>query len=79
MFYLSMLYSFTYETSHAFQMKLFGLLKLFTTQSWPLMTLRKKVFENIVAKGENAGNQHILLLPQSFLPFPKQISIFQPT
>ena len=40
------------------------------------MTLRKKPFENIVGKGENAGNQHFLLFPQCFLSFPKQISIF---
>ena len=26
-------------------------------------------FENIVEKGENAGNQHFLLFPQCFLPF----------
>ena len=32
-------------------------------------------FENIVGKGENAGNQHCLLFPQCFLPFSKQISI----
>ena len=25
--------------------------------------------ENIVGKGENAGNQHFLLFPQSFLHF----------
>ena len=37
----------------------------------------KKAFENIVGKRENAGNQHFLLFPQCFLPFPKQISIFQ--
>ena len=30
--------------------------------------LRKKPFENIVGKGENAGNQHFLLCPQCFLP-----------
>ena len=41
-----------------------------------LTTLRKKPFENIVGKGENAGNQHFLFFPQCFLPFPKQISIF---
>ena len=35
-----------------------------------LTTLKKMLFENIVGKGENAGNQ------QCFLPFPKQISIF---
>ena len=40
------------------------------------MTLRKKPFENIVGKRENNGNQHFLLFPQCFLPFPKQISIF---
>ena len=47
--------------------------KLFTTQSRLLMTLLKEPFENIVGKGENAGNQHFLLCPQCFLPFPKQI------
>ena len=35
--------------------------------------------ENIVGKGENAGNQHFLLFPPGFLPFPKQISIFSVT
>ena len=39
-----------------------------------LMTLGKKTFENIVGKGENAGNQHFLLFPHCFLFFPKQIS-----
>ena len=29
----------------------------------------KKPFENIVGKGENAGNQHFLLFPPCFLPF----------
>ena len=51
--------------------------QLFTTQSRFLTTLIKKHFENIVGKGENAGNQHFLLFPQCFLPFSKQISIFQ--
>ena len=41
-----------------------------------LTTLYKKPFEDIVGKGENAGNQHFLLFPQCFQPFPKQISIF---
>ena len=36
----------------------------------------KESFENIMGKGENAGNQHFLLFPQCFLPFPKQISTF---
>ena len=40
------------------------------------MTLRKKPFENIVGKGENAGNQDFLLFPQCFLLIPKQITIF---
>ena len=31
-------------------------------------------FENIVGKGENAGNQHFLLFPQCFLPFQTQKS-----
>ena len=38
--------------------------------------LKKKPLENIVGKGENAGNQHFHLFPQCFLLFPKQISIF---
>ena len=40
------------------------------------MTLRKKAFENILVKGENAGNQHFLFFPQCFLTFLKQILIF---
>ena len=34
-------------------------------------------FENIEGNGENAGNQHFLLFPQCFLPFPEQISILE--
>ena len=41
------------------------------------MTLKKKTFEKIVGKGENASNQHFLLFLQSFLPVPKHISIIQ--
>ena len=41
------------------------------------MTLRKQPFENIVGKGENAGNQHFLLFPQCFLPFLLQILVFE--
>ena len=40
------------------------------------MSQRKEAFENILGKGENAGNQHFLLLPQCFLPFQKQVLIF---
>ena len=50
------------------------LAQLFTTQ---LTALYRKPLENIVGKGENAGNQHFLLFPQCFLPFPKQIPISQ--
>ena len=32
-----------------------------------------QLFENIVGKGENAGNQHFPLFPQCFIPFPEQI------
>ena len=41
------------------------------------MILRKKAFENIVGKGENADNQHFLLFPQCFLYLPKQFPIFE--
>ena len=41
------------------------------------MTLKKKAFEIIVGKGDNAGNHHFLLFPQCFLSFTKQILIFQ--
>ena len=29
---------------------------------------KKKAFENIVGKGENADNQHFLYFPQCFYP-----------
>ena len=44
-------------------------IELFTTDFQLLTTLKKKSFENIVGKGENAGNQHFLPFPQCFLPF----------
>ena len=50
------------------------------TQSKLLTTLLKKnPFENIVRKGENTGNQHFLLFPQCFLPFPKENCKFSVT
>ena len=55
---------------------LFQRLKLFTTQSRLLTTLYMIPFENIVGKGENATSI-FSFFPQCFLPFPKQISIFQ--
>ena len=48
-----------------------------TTQSLLLKTLAKKPFENIVGKGENAGNQHFLLFPQHFLPNQLHKSSFE--
>ena len=39
------------------------------------MALKKETFENIVRKGENAGNQHFLLVQQCFLPNYRQNSI----
>ena len=38
--------------------------------------LIKSPFENIVGKGENAGNQHFLLFPQCFLPYQGGKSAF---
>ena len=40
------------------------------------MTLTEKTFENTVGQDEKPGNQYFPLYPQCFLPFPKQISIF---
>ena len=34
-----------------------------------------KAFENIVGKGENAGDRHFLLFPQSFLSGQREIVI----
>ena len=39
--------------------------------------LEEETFENIVGKGESAGNQHFLFFRQCFLPYLKQILIFQ--
>ena len=40
------------------------------------MTLKKKSFENIAGKGENAGNQHFLTM---FSTSPKKIVCFSVT
>ena len=45
--------------------------ELFTTPSRLLTTLSEKILENIEEKGENAGNQHLLLFPQCFQPDKK--------
>ena len=47
------------------------------THSQLLTPLEKKVFENIVGKGESPGNLYFLLFPQFFLLFPTQISTFE--
>ena len=41
------------------------------------MIQQKEPFENIMGKGENAGNQHFLLFPVMFYILPTQILIFQ--
>ena len=51
--------------------------QFFATQSRLLTTLIKTPFENIVGKGENAGNQHFLLFPQFFLTIHNRISFFK--
>ena len=43
---------------------------------WPWI---KKPFENIVGKGENAGNQHFLLFPAMFSIHPKKTFFFDVT
>ena len=53
--------------------------KPFTTQSHlycPCKT--KKTLENILGKGENAGNQHFLLFPQRFLSYLTEIEQVEP-
>ena len=65
--FLSVLYhvSFVFCKSFAlrlsFQVSNFRLVLPFTTQAQLLTSLKKKVLENTVEKGENAGNQHFLL------------------
>ena len=39
--------------------------------------LKKKAFENILEKGENAGKPAFSPFPKIFLPIQKQISIFE--
>ena len=41
------------------------------------MILEKRTYENIVAKGGNAGNQHFLLVPQCFLASQRKISAWE--
>ena len=53
--------------------------EIFVTQSQLLTTLGWETFENILGKGENAGNQHFLPFPKYFLHFQKQNSNFSVT
>ena len=50
--------------------------KPFTAQCQFLILLGKS-FENIVGKGENAGNKHILLFPQCFLAYQRKLAPFE--
>ena len=53
------------------------ILSLFTTQSQLLTALKKKPFENIVGKEENAGNQHFLPFPHVFYPSQKEFLLLR--
>ena len=48
----------------------------FVTQSRLLTAFKKKHFEIIEGRGENAGNQRFLLFPQCFIRFLNKISLF---
>ena len=48
-----------------------------STQSRLLTIIRQKTFKTIIGKGENADNQHFLLVPQCFLPFEIDTSCFE--
>ena len=43
------------------------------SQSQVLMTLKKKSFETLVGKEENAGNERFFLFPQCFLHSYRQL------
>ena len=51
--------------------------ELFSAQFRLLTTMKNKTFENIVGKGENAGNQHYLLFPQFLIPYKRQSKTFE--
>ena len=46
--------------------KIFHDILPFTKQCLVLMTQKRKPLENIVRKGQDAGNQHLLLFPPCF-------------
>ena len=49
----------------------------YTSRSGVEIVTGKKGFENIVGKGENAGNHHFLRNPQRVLPFEKHFPHFR--
>ena len=65
---------------HAFNLDQFKNLswgrELTNIRSRLLTTVRKKPFENIMGKEENAGTQHFLLFPQCFLLYYREKSSF---
>ena len=69
-------YSVTVGCIHILTVEQHNTYQLFTTQSRLLTTLKEKALENTVRKGENAGTQHFLLFPQSFLLNQREKSSF---
>ena len=65
-----------YHSTPSFKDPLKNRFQLFTKQSRLLTTLSYKPFENIMGKGENAGNQHFLPFPQCFKSYQRQKSAF---
>ena len=49
---------------------------LFTTQSQLSPPWKRRLLKTLWETGENVGDQHFLLFPQCFLPFPKQVFFF---
>ena len=47
-----------------------------TTLDFKDIDKKKKPFENIVGKGENAGKQHFHLFQQCFLPYQRPVKTF---
>ena len=53
-----------------FVVKIMCLLSTQILMAFTTVTVRKKVFENIVEKGKNADIQHFPFLPKMFYTFP---------
>ena len=70
-FPLVMFFSCFYHLSHV------GLQRNMLPLAFYHTILKKTAFENVVGKGENAGNQHFLLFPQCFFyPFRERNHLF---